>query len=96
MPQIIVIADVPSTEGETPVMFQERVNVTDFESDHFSAQLVERLGWAVGDADEHDRHARRLERRRGSRRREADMAQNRPAARPTRQRRSAKLVTTAS
>jgi hypothetical protein len=96
MPQIIVIADVPSTEGETPVMFQERVNVTDFESEHFSAQLVQRLGWAVGDADEHDRHARRPERRRGARRRETEMAQNETRARSTRQRRSARLVTTAS
>jgi hypothetical protein len=33
------------------MMFTERVNVQDFESDHFRAQLVERLGWAVGDAD---------------------------------------------
>jgi hypothetical protein len=33
-------------------MLRERVNVADFESDHFAAQLVERLGWAVGDAHE--------------------------------------------
>jgi hypothetical protein len=33
-------------------MLRERVNVTDFESDHFAAQLVERLGWAVSDADD--------------------------------------------
>ena len=32
-------------------MFTERVSVSDFERDHFPAQLVERLGWAVGDAD---------------------------------------------
>jgi hypothetical protein len=31
-------------------MFTERVTVSDFESGHFQAQLVERLGWAVGDA----------------------------------------------
>jgi hypothetical protein len=31
-------------------MLDERVNVGDFESDHFAAQLVERLGWAVVDA----------------------------------------------
>jgi hypothetical protein len=32
------------------------VSVADFESDHFAVQLVERLGWAVGDASkvEHD------------------------------------------
>jgi hypothetical protein len=50
MPQIIVMADRPNERGEGVVMLRERVNVTDFESDHFAAQLVERLGWAVEDA----------------------------------------------
>lgn len=56
MPQIIVTADNPRAHGERAVMFTERVSSSDFESDHFQAQLVERLGWAVGDADalEHD------------------------------------------
>ena len=49
MPQIIVTADMPAGEGEPPIMFRERVTVTDFESQHFANQLVERLGWAVGD-----------------------------------------------
>jgi hypothetical protein len=51
LPQIIVTADKLSDGREPPVMFRERVNVSDFESDHFATQLVERLGWAVGDAD---------------------------------------------
>jgi hypothetical protein len=51
MPQIIVTADRAERE-EAPVLLRERVNVTDFESDHFAAQLVERLGWAVSDAAE--------------------------------------------
>lgn len=50
MPQIIVTADKPVEGDERPVMFSERVNVRDFESGHFQSQLVERLGWAVGDA----------------------------------------------
>jgi hypothetical protein len=50
MPQIIVTTDENSTRGETPVMLRERINISDFESDHFAAQLVERLGWAVSDA----------------------------------------------
>ena len=55
MPQIIVTAD-PATDRESdPVMWQERINVADFESDHFGAQLVERLGWAVSDADDVER-----------------------------------------
>lgn len=51
MPQIIVAADRGAAFGEGAVTFRERVNVTDFESEHFAAQLVERLGWAVEDAD---------------------------------------------
>jgi hypothetical protein len=37
------------------VTLRERVSVADFESEHFAAQLVERLGWAVGDAHEVER-----------------------------------------
>jgi hypothetical protein len=52
MPQIIVKADRTDDREEGAVMLRERVNITDFESEHFAAQLVERLGWAVGDAHE--------------------------------------------
>jgi hypothetical protein len=55
MPQIIVTADHGAAFGEGAVMFRERVTVADLESDHFAMQLVERLGWAVGDADEIER-----------------------------------------
>ena len=51
MPQIIVAADRGAAFGEGAVTFRERVNVADFESEHFATQLVERLGWAVQDAD---------------------------------------------
>jgi hypothetical protein len=50
MPQIIVTADRTDDRGEGAVMLRERINVSDFDSDHFAAQLVERLGWAVSDA----------------------------------------------
>jgi hypothetical protein len=52
MPQIIVAADRGAAFREGAVTFRERVSVADFESAHFAAQLVERLGWAVEDADE--------------------------------------------
>jgi hypothetical protein len=57
MPQILVTAENPRAHGERAVMFTERVSSSDFESGHFQAQLVERIGWAVGDADalEHER-----------------------------------------
>jgi hypothetical protein len=51
MPRIIVMADTPTDDHQQPVMLTERVSVSDFESHHFQIQLVERLGWAVGDAD---------------------------------------------
>ena len=50
MPQIIVTSDPagPGRSGE--VMHREWVDVADFESAHFRAQLLERLGWAIRDA----------------------------------------------
>jgi hypothetical protein len=47
VPRIIVMADRPTDI----VMLSERISVAHFESEHFRAQLVERLSWAVGDAD---------------------------------------------
>jgi hypothetical protein len=52
MPQIIVTAGRGSESGEGAVLLRERVSPADFESDHFAIQLVERIGWAVGDANE--------------------------------------------
>ena len=50
MPEIIVTAG--ARHDEQPVVLRERITARDLESDHFAAQLVERLGWAVVDADE--------------------------------------------
>jgi hypothetical protein len=50
MPEIIVTAG--ARQDEQPVLLRERITPRDLESDHFAAQLVERLGWAVLDADE--------------------------------------------
>ena len=52
MPQIIVTADRDSDRGDGTVMLRERITLSDFESDTFAQRLVERLGWAVGDAHE--------------------------------------------
>lgn len=51
MPRILVTTD-GSDGREGAVLLQERVVSSDLESDHFSAQLVERVGWALVDADE--------------------------------------------
>jgi hypothetical protein len=49
MPEIIVAAnEIGGSEGA--VMLRERINASDFESDHFAIRLLERLTWAVSDA----------------------------------------------
>lgn len=58
MPQIVVTADKSDGREHEAVMLRERVNVADFESDRFAANLVERLGWAVIDAAEAERDYR--------------------------------------
>ncbi len=98
MPQIIVVADTPGEGGTAQVMFRERVTRRDFESGHFATQLAERLGWAVGDAHavEHAQQAKRIEAaaKDVSRDRAADTEDCVSAETP--QRRSARVVTTAS
>jgi hypothetical protein len=49
MPQIVVTSISAGHDGA--VMLRERIGVADLESAHFRKQLIERLGWAVGDAD---------------------------------------------
>jgi len=54
MPQVIVTASRSTGRDDGAVTMREWVNLTDFESGHFVTQLVERLAWAVGDADDVD------------------------------------------
>jgi hypothetical protein len=37
------------------VVYRERISAADLRSAHFSGQLVERVGWAVRDANELER-----------------------------------------
>ena len=56
MPQILVVADVHEDEDTaSPVVYREGISLDDLESDHFSGQLIERVGWAVLDADEREK-----------------------------------------
>jgi hypothetical protein len=48
MPRIIVEAD--AIADPRAVTLRERIVQTQLESDHFSAQLIERLRWAIEDA----------------------------------------------
>lgn len=55
MPWIIVATEEQAADRNTALL-RERVSLDDFESDHYCAQLVERLGWAVLDADESEQY----------------------------------------
>jgi hypothetical protein len=44
------------TAGEAAVLLDERVSVSDLTSAHFTSQLLERIGWAVADADDTERN----------------------------------------
>jgi hypothetical protein len=64
MARIIVTTDPPGrTPTQSPdterstVMLDERVDSVHLCDDHASAQLIERLAWAVTDAEEAQRHA---------------------------------------
>lgn len=58
MPQILVLADSPQgSQGSDEVVYRERVARSSLESEHFAGQLMERVGWAVGDADEVENRA---------------------------------------
>jgi hypothetical protein len=50
MPQLLISTDRHDDAGT--VVYRERITLSDLESDHFSQQLVERVGWALHDADE--------------------------------------------
>ena len=50
MPQIVIrTSGVESRKGAE--LMRERVVASDLESEQFASQLVERIGWALADAD---------------------------------------------
>jgi hypothetical protein len=52
MPRIQVLTEVPGHDPET--MLTERVPSEMLTDDHHADQLVERLGWALLDAEQHE------------------------------------------
>ena len=68
MPQILVVTDDAVEEAGTTVVYRERILSSDLESEHYSGQLVERVGWAVRDASqiEHQDDLRRRSAERAS------------------------------
>ncbi len=63
MARIIVTTDDvghrgPTTRGESPVLLDERVNSIHLGDGHAAEQLIERLAWAVTDAEAAEREER--------------------------------------
>jgi hypothetical protein len=54
VPRIIVQTE-KTDEQEGAVLLEERVSATHLETDHSCAQLIERVGWAVLDAEDVER-----------------------------------------
>jgi hypothetical protein len=50
MARIIVTTD-PTTNQAAPVLLDESVYSIHLDNDHNAAQLIERLGWAITDAE---------------------------------------------
>jgi hypothetical protein len=51
VPTIIVMSN-ESTDQEAAVVLSENIQPEHFASEHHTAQLIERVGWAVSDASE--------------------------------------------
>ena len=54
MPQIIITTEGPGREGVTEV-HRERIHRTDVETETAGRLLIERIGWALADADRLER-----------------------------------------
>ncbi|MCW3026276.1 MAG: hypothetical protein JWM29_1708, partial [Solirubrobacterales bacterium] len=52
MPRIIVTTDPSQLPDDAPVLLDERVHSVHLSSGHAAAQLVERLAWAISDAED--------------------------------------------
>lgn len=54
MPRIVVTTEPTVGSPARAVLLDERITTSDLASDHFAAQLIERIGWALLDADGHE------------------------------------------
>lgn len=55
MPRIVVTTEPKVASPDASVLLDERIVTADLDSDHFSAQLIQRIGWALHDADSTER-----------------------------------------
>ncbi|HTR72467.1 MAG TPA: hypothetical protein VMG80_02635 [Solirubrobacteraceae bacterium] len=68
MPRVIVTTDPFPLSADAPVWLDEHVQSVHLSTEHAAAQFVERLAWAISDAEEADGegagHRPRISRRR--------------------------------
>jgi len=57
MPRMIILIDRGLDLGDAPVVFDEDVTLNLLEDAHASVQMLERMAWALGDAEEVERTA---------------------------------------
>ena len=55
MPRVIVTTTESQLPRELSVMLDEQVHTVNLNSDHSAAQLVERIAWAITDAEDAER-----------------------------------------
>ena len=55
MPRIRITTE-PSAAAQAAVLLDERICASDLTSAHFNFRLLERIGWAVADADDSEHH----------------------------------------
>jgi hypothetical protein len=55
MPRIIVTTDNPEQRGRASVLLDELVQSVHLSTGHAASQLIERLAWAISDAEDAER-----------------------------------------
>ena len=64
MPSVIIVAETDTDEpskfkhDRRAFQLKERVTASDLSDPHVAAQLIERIGWALADAEDAERAAR--------------------------------------
>jgi hypothetical protein len=52
MPRVIVITEDRKPGGEESILLDEQVHSIHLDTEHSAGQFIQRLGWAISDAEE--------------------------------------------
>jgi hypothetical protein len=55
MPSILIVPDTDSGDATEHFKLRERINADDLSDGHICAQLLERIAWAVEDAEREEK-----------------------------------------